>query len=104
MYKERCDLICISGRSSFWKPCGEQIEVGVEKAETGKSRKKDPTTTWHKMRTNGNLASGGVGGMKKQIQEMFYWHFFFFFYYKDKTSFLLVPGIPGIPALWYAGS
>jgi hypothetical protein len=53
--------------------------VGVEKAETGKSRKKDPTATQHKMGTNGNLASGRVGGMKKQIQEMFYWHSFFFF-------------------------
>lgn len=78
--------------------------MGVEKAETGKSRKKDPTATQHKMGTNGNLASGRVGGMKKQIQEMFYWHSFFFFYYKDKTSFLLVPGISGIPALWNAGS
>lgn len=28
-----------------------------------------------KMRTNGNLASGGVGGSMKPIQEMFYWHF-----------------------------
>lgn len=50
--------------------------MGVEKADTGKSREKDPTETQHKMRTNGNLAPGGVGGLKEQIQEMFYWHFF----------------------------
>lgn len=73
--------------------------MGVEKPETGKSTKKT-LRRGKEMRTNGNLAGGGVGGMKEQIQEMFYWHF----YYKDKPSFLLVPGISGIPALWNAGS
>lgn len=40
--RKKHDQICISEQSSFWKPCGGQIEVGVENPETGKSIKKLP--------------------------------------------------------------
>lgn len=40
--RKKHDQICISEQLSFWKPCGGQIEVGVENPETGKSIKQPP--------------------------------------------------------------